>query len=121
MKTQMLFLMIIACINVTLIIVANITTATGSPLIAGMQYTNPLNSRATISDFEERINATSAFENWQDTQAISTYDVGDISGGFSQFWNTFRFLIDGIPALLDYMGSMIPVASSAFTWAVTSS
>jgi hypothetical protein len=116
MKTQMLFLLIVACINVSLFIASNLTTTTGEPLIAGMGYTSPLNSSSTIADFESRINATSAFENWQDTQDSGYFNIGDVFSGLSQFWATFRFLIDGIPALFDYMGSFIPVASSGFTY-----
>lgn len=108
----MLFLSLIACFNVGLVMVAMFSTETGTDLIAGF---TPLNSTSgTIADFEERINATSAFENWQDTQDSGYFNIGDVFSGLSQFWSTLGFLIDGVPALLSYMAGFIPVVATGF-------
>lgn len=115
MKTQFTFLIIIFCLNLSILITVNAKQSDGvTPLIPGLAYSQPLNATGDISDYEERLNATELIEGWSGTQDVDYSNIGDSFSGLSDFWNTFRFLIDGLGALLDYIGSMFTSGLSAF-------
>jgi len=118
MKTQFTFLLIILCVNVSIFVVMGATKADGSPLVSGVEYTQPLNATgASGYDF----NATDVYDTWSDSSSDTGFALGDLFGGIGQFFDQFRFLIDGIPSLLDWFSSFLPVQVSVFTiiaWAI---
>lgn len=93
--------------------VMSATDSAGGPIVPGMNYTTPINGTGTLEDWESRFNATTTAESWDPPLEIPF--IGDLVSGFSQFYTQFKFLMDGIPALLDWASSMIPVSTTAFT------
>lgn len=114
MKTQMYFLIAIACMNITIFMVMNARGENNEYLFPGVNYTRPLNASGTVSNYEERFNASDVVEKWQSTPFSGIPVIGDIFSGLSLFYNQYRFLIDGVPALTDWFSSFVPVNNTAF-------
>lgn len=112
MKTQMIFLVVILCINVTCFVVMTFNTVTGTTLVPGMQYVSPINGTGDLDDYTGRFNSTELMDEWraEPLEGIPT----DVFSGLSQFFDNFRFLIDGVPSLFSWLGSIIPVDATAF-------
>ena len=118
MKTQFTFLLIILCVNVSIFMVMGATKTDGSPLVAGVEYTHPLNATG-VGGYD--FNATDVYDTWSDSTPDTGFALGDLFGGIGQFFEQFRFLIDGVPALLDWFSSFLPVQASVFSllaWAI---
>jgi len=121
MKTQFTFLLIILCVNVSIYMVMTTTKADGSPLVAGVEYSQPLNATGDIEDYADHFNATDVYDTWSDSSPDTGFALGDLFGGVGQFFEQFKFLIDGVPSLLDWFGSFFPVQISVLTvisWAI---
>jgi hypothetical protein len=88
-------------------------TTTGEPIIPGLLYTQSLNATGSVEDYTDRFNATSTIDEWSGTTSTSNL-FGDVFSAVSQFWDSFRFLFDGIGTLLDYFGSMLTGGLNAF-------
>lgn len=119
MKTQFIFLVLVACLNVTALLVLNISVS-GTPIIAGLDYVHPVNG-TDYDDFEERFNATDTMDRWSDSPFSGIPLIGDTFSGLSNFFDTFRFLIDGVGTLIEWCGSFIPAGQTVFTyiaWAI---
>lgn len=100
-------------INSVAYVVLNAQT-NGAYLFPGVKYTQTLNGTGNITDYENKFNATGMVEDWQ---AVGSYGfAGDIFSGLNLFWNVFRFLVDGLGMTLEWIGSVIPVAETGFTW-----
>lgn len=120
MKTQIIFLLIIAALNVTVILVVSTSASDGSSIVPGMNYTTPLNG-TTATDLEAQFNSTGMMDNWHGTPFSGIPYIGDTFSSLSNFFNTFRFLIDGVGAMLEWCGSFIPASQAVFTliaWAI---
>jgi hypothetical protein len=121
MKTTAMFLVVIAIVNISIFMVMNAETTSGDPIIPGLNYSRPLNASGTIEDYEERLNATDVMADWRGEGATNLPIIGDLFSGVTQFWDRFKFLVDGIPSLLDWFGSFLPVSATGFNivaWAV---
>lgn len=112
MMTQFKVLLFILCINVIAIAVLT-TTTSGTPMFPFVKYSQPLNSTGTVEEYEENFNGTGLVDTWQPQSGFGF--AGDIFSGLNMFWSIFRFLIDGLPMTLEWVGSFVPAASTAFT------
>jgi len=121
MKTQFTFLLVILCVNISAFMVMNTMKTDGTPIVPGVQYVQPINASGSISDYEKRFNTTETVDEWSASPFSGIPIIGDLFTGLSQFYDQFKFLMDGIPALLDWFGSFLPVQATTFTviaWAV---
>jgi hypothetical protein len=118
MITQFKILFFFLCINVVSMVVLGAYTGTGFSF-PFVDYTHPLNSTGTIDEYEENFNGSalvggeSGAGGWNPVGGYGF--AGDIFSALNMFWQVFRFLVDGLPLTLEWIGSMIPVASTAFT------
>ena len=113
MMTQFKILLFLLCINVVAYMVLNAQTG-GAYLFPGVQYSAPLNETGSMSSLEENFNGTGIVDTWTPVGGLGF--AGDISSGLNMFWNTFRFLIDGLGMTIDWVGSMIPAGQVMFTF-----
>lgn len=112
MMTQFKILLFILCINVIAIAVLA-TTTEGTYMFPFVEYTHPLNSTGTLEEYEENFNGTALVDTWQPQTGFGF--AGDIFSGLNMFWTIFRFLFDGLGMTLEWVGSFVPAASTAFT------
>jgi hypothetical protein len=112
MITQFKILFFFLCINVVAFGVLYTQTG-GDYLIPGLGYSHPLNSTGTLDEYESNFNGTSMVDTWNPVGGYGF--AGDIFSGLNMFWTTFRFLIDGLGMTLEWVGSFVPAASTAFT------
>ena len=112
MITQFKILFFFLCINVVAFAVLYINTQ-GSIIVPGLDYAYPLNSTGSLSEYESNFNGSSLVDTWEPVGGYGF--AGDIFTGLNMFWTVFRFLIDGLGMALEWVGSFIPVASTAFT------
>lgn len=115
MKTQFVFLLVMLCLNVSLVIVGY-ASSQGTTLIAGMDNISALNGTGSADDYTGVLNATEIMDEWRSEGTGSTFILGDVFTGVNQFFTVFRFLIDGVPYFFDLIGSTLPVGAEAFGW-----
>jgi len=121
MKNTTMFLVVIACMNITIFMAMNAKTSDGNSIVPGLDYTRPINASGSIEEYVEQWNTTGILEDWRGEGPTNLPIVGDLFSGVTNFWDKFRFLIDGIPSLLDWFSSFLPVQATAFTiiaWAI---
>lgn len=109
--TQFKILLFLLCVNVCAYVILNAQTG-GAYIFPGVQYAAPMNETGSLSDLEENFNGTEAVETWKPVGGLGF--AGDIFSGLNMFWNTFRFLIDGLGMTIDWVGSMIPAGQTMF-------
>lgn len=114
MKTQFIFFVVIIALNLTITLGMSLTDSDGNPLIAGMGYAKPVNGTASWEDFDQ-YNSTDIMDTWQTTPFVGVPIVGDLFTQANQLQNLFGFMIDGVPSLITWTGSMIPTAQGTFT------
>jgi len=121
MKNTTMFLVVMACVNIAIFMAMEAKTSDGNSIVPGLDYSRPINASGSMEDYEERLNASDIMEDWRGEGATNLPIIGDLFSGVTQFWDRFRFLVDGIPALLDWFSSFLPVQATAFTiisWAI---
>jgi hypothetical protein len=118
MITQIKLLLFLFCLNIVSYVVLSATTSGGGYFVAGVNYTHPLNATGNLTQFQEGFNTSGIIDVWQGQgrQAGFLGTIGDFFYGVTSFFNSVRFLVDGFGMTLDWCGSMIPVAQTAFTW-----
>lgn len=116
MKTQFKILLFLFCINVTAYAVLTATTTSGEYIFPGVQYSGAANATSDLDQFESEFNATDAASSWSATPFSGIPLVGDIFSGLNMLFSRIRFLVDGFGMTLEWIGSFIPVAQTAFTW-----
>lgn len=84
----------------------------GTVILPGGDYAQPLNSTGTLDEYEDNFNASGLVDTWEPVGGYGF--AGDIFTGLNMFWTVFRFLIDGLGMTLEWVGSFVPVASTAF-------
>jgi len=119
MMTQFKILLFLVSINVVAYMVLNAQTG-GTYIFPGVQYSAPMNGTGSMSDLEQNFNGTNVLGGINGTggwQPSGNYGwAGDIFSGLNMFWNTFRFLIDGLGMTIDWVGSMIPAGQIMFNF-----
>jgi hypothetical protein len=110
--TQFKILFFFLCINVVAFGVL-FALGQGTVLIPGLNQAYATNSTGSLTEYEQNFNGTSNVDSWQPVGGYGF--AGDIYSGLNMFWTVFRFLIDGLGMALEWIGSFIPAANTAFT------
>lgn len=96
MRVQFQILIFLACLNL----------ATGMAIaltLPGTNYARATETGGTVTQYEERFNATKTAERWQSRPFSGIPLIGDIFAGLDFLVSKLRFLIDGFPMLLTWI------------------
>ena len=105
MKTQFKILLFIVCLNLA----SGLVVALALPGTEYVQGQNPSNT----SEYESHFNATETAEQWGATPYSGIPVIGDIFSGFSFLFTNIRYLIDGFPMFLTWIGDTFIIDASA--------
>jgi hypothetical protein len=104
MKLQMEILIFIACLNIAVTLIFSLANLGAIP---GVTYVYQNNTLITGQNLEQTFNGTNTANTWASGQTalnpLNLYGNLNLLGMVTAFFGTIRLLIDGFPALLDWM------------------
>ena len=70
--------------------------------LPGTDYVGPAITQ-DAADYEEHFNGTSIMDSWEGTPFSGIPIIGDIYAGLTFLWNNIKYIVDGLPMLLDWI------------------
>lgn len=96
MRVQWEIMLFIICLNLSIGAVIALE-------VPGTEYVKAAYNGMTIDEYETNFNATELAIGWQSSPFSGIPMVGDIFAGFNFLWQNIAYLVDGFPALLNYL------------------
>jgi len=106
MKLQFEILFFIVCLNL----------AIGSMILLDLGGANTImvsNPYVSATELETHHNASSLADSWQSEPFSGVPILGDLFAGFDFLFRNIRYLLDGFPSLLSWIGESLIVDASA--------
>ena len=70
--------------------------------LPGTAYVGPATTQ-NATDYEQHFNGTDIADSWSGTPFSGIPIIGDIYGGLTFLWNNIKYIVDGLPMLLDWI------------------
>lgn len=96
MRVQWEILLFLFCLNLAFGVIIMLNAP-------GTLYVKAAYEGVTPEEYEAHFNSTAIASSWSGTPFSGIPMIGDIFAGFNFLWQNIKYLIDGFPAMLNYI------------------